>query len=246
MSILKKLSVVTAGAAIVAVALAADPAQAVTLYTNRAEFEVATIGLTNIDFEGLAPSGGFSYYGTPNGLTQAGATFIAPAYSGNFLAVTDPNYGPEFYDWGSGAVLIGYSFYNDIINVINVTLPFGVTAVGSDIMSILPHASPFNVTLSTGESFIVPSFNYPNRAFVGFTSSTPISTINFKPITSPNTSADLELDNFTFGQANAVPVPDPGFSPVLSLLTLGVWVATAQFKRKVRKPKFSGSALFNK
>lgn len=233
MSILKKLLVVTAEAAIVAAALAAEPAQAVTLYTNRVEFEAATIGLTNIDFEGIAPSGGFTYYGTRSGFTQAGANFVAPASSRNFLAVTDPNYGPEFYDWGSGAVLIGYSFYDDIINVIDVTLPFGVTAVGSDIMSILPHSSPFNVTLSTGESFLVPSFDYPNRAFVGFTSSTPISTINFKTITSPNTSADLELDNFTFGQANATPVPEPGFSPVLSLLTLGAWVARAQFKRKV-------------
>ena len=239
MSILKKLSVFAAEAAIVAAALTAESAQAVTLYTNRVEFEAATIGLTNIDFEGLAPSGDFTYYGTFSGLTQAGANFVAPASSRNFLAVTDPNYGSEFYDWGSGAVLVGYSFYDDIINVINVTLPFGVTAVGSDIMSIRAYASPFNITLSTGESFIVPSFDYPNRAFVGFTSSTPISTINFKTITSPDTSADLELDNFTFGQANATPVPGPEFSSVLSLLTLGAWVAKAQFKRKMRKPKFS-------
>jgi hypothetical protein len=47
----------------------------VTQFTDRASFNAATMNRTVIDFEGLAPSGGFTYYGSPGFLVLSGVTF---------------------------------------------------------------------------------------------------------------------------------------------------------------------------
>src|SRR6266849_148722 len=60
-----------------------------TLYSSRAAFEAASSGLTTIDFNGIAPAGGYVSYGT-GPLTLSGVTFtgngemfvIDPAYYG--------------------------------------------------------------------------------------------------------------------------------------------------------------------
>ncbi len=201
--ILSKLSLAAAGATMFSLAIAGE-AQAITLFNDRTAFNAATQSLTNIDFEGIASLGEYSYFPNPSGFTQSGATFTD---SGNGLYVTDPNYYLEYYNWGSGAVLVGSDQ-----GTINVTLGSGVTAVGSDIMSILNYASDFLVTLSTGDTYTLNSSNYPNRSFVGFTSDIAISSISFQA-----TNGYTELDNFTFGQAK--PVPEP--ASLLGLLMVG-------------------------
>ena len=165
-------------------------------FTDLASFQANTTGLTNIDFEGLAPTGSFTSYDS-NGLTTKGVNFKSSG-----LFVVDPAYDPV-YDWGSGAIL---SSQGGTDKTITATLPSGVTAVGSDIMSIDNYASPFTITLSTGKIFNVNSLDYPNRQFTGFTSDTAIASISFNA-----TKGDPQLDNFRygFGTASAAAVSEP-------------------------------------
>lgn len=177
-----------------------NSAQAVTVqFNDLASFTAATT-TQNIDFEGLATPGNGVYYPMPVGLTTSGVTFNS---ANNSLIVVDPTGNNNFtfaYNWGSGSILFG-----NIGDTITAFLPSGVTAVGSDIMSFSNYASPFNITLSTGETFNVNSLNYPDRQFVGFTSDTAIASISFQA-----TGGYTELDNFRFGTANAATsVPEP-------------------------------------
>jgi hypothetical protein len=123
-----------------------------------------------------------------------------------YLYVVDPAYSPTYYDWGSGALVLDAYSGGSII----VSLPSGTTAVGTDIMSFEPYLATVQITLSTGEVFTAFTQDYPNRAFVGFTSTAPIASITFNNISGPN----LALDNFLFGLArpqdrNLVPPPTP-------------------------------------
>jgi hypothetical protein len=172
---------------------------AVVQFTDLASFQANTTGLTTIDFEGLAPRGSYENYSI-TGLANSGVNFTGLSSYYGYLYVMDPVAGPIYYDWGSGAVLLG-----DYNGTIVATLPSGVTAIGSDIMSVIGYASPFNITLSTGEKFNLNSLNYPDRQFVGFTSDTAIASISFQ-----TTDGWGELDNFRFGTARAATsVPEP-------------------------------------
>jgi hypothetical protein len=191
-------SLLTATVTSLSLLAATNSAQAaVVQFTDLTSFETNATGLTNIYFEGLAPAGSFTNYGT-TGLTTSGVSFTG---SGNYLFVVDPAYSPSFYDWDSGAVLLG-----DKLGTITATLPSGVTAVGSDIMSFSDYASSFTITLSTGETVNLNSLDYPYRQFVGFTSDTAIASISFQA-----TAGYTELDNFRFGTAAvaAKSVPEP-------------------------------------
>jgi hypothetical protein len=64
--------------------------------------------------------------------------------------------------------------------------------------------SPFTIQLSTGETFVVSSLNYPDRKFIGFTSTSDIDSISFTA-----TAGATQLDNFRFGTANPTSVPEP-------------------------------------
>jgi hypothetical protein len=194
------LSVATTSITALALLVGTNSAQAaVVQFTDLASFQANTTGLTTIDFEGLAPIGSYENYSI-TGLTNSGVKFTGLSSYYGYLYVMDPVAGPIYYDWGSGAVLLG-----DYNGTITATLPSGVTAIGSDIMSVIGYASPFNITLSTGEKFNLNSLNYPDRQFVGFTSDTAIASISFQ-----TTAGWAELDNFRFGTANtATSVPEP-------------------------------------
>lgn len=198
---------------------AISPTQAatVTSYTNRTAFTAASNSLINIDFEGLAPTGSYTYYPNP-GLTQSGVNF---ASSDSNLFVVDPAYSPLYYDWGSGAVLLG----NKAGSTITATLPTGVTAIGSDIFSIIDYASDFLISLSSGGTFTFNSLNYPKRSFAGFISDTPISSITFNAV-----NGLTEIDNFTFGKANTKDVPEP--MTILATLTAASFGVALRHKQK--------------
>ena len=99
-------------------------------------------------------------------------------------------------------------------------------------MSILEYASPFTITLSTGDSYNVPSLDHPNLAFVGFMSDdgTAITSISYH-----STNGHGALDNFMYGQygqANpeANPVPEPTTILLLGCGLLGL----AGARRKIK------------
>ena len=104
-----------------------------------------------------------------------------------------------------------------------MSLAGSVTAVGSDIMSILDYAATFTVTLSDGSSYTTASSQYPARTFIGFTSTTPISSISFTA-----SGGYAELDNFVFGHAA---VPEPSTLAIASLGAFGFLICA---RRRMR------------
>lgn len=195
--------------------LSCSPARAgeLVLFTSRTAWAAASNGLSIVSFDGFASPGGFIAFDTPSGLTASGVTFVGASPSNPtlpfYLRIVDPAYFPPFYDWGSGAVLHGPPIPQGPQGEggpgshITVSLPGGMTSVGTDIMSFLQYASPFDIVVRTASRsavYTVNSFSYPARAFVGFTSQEPIISVEFYA-----TAGFPVLDSCGFGHAELPP-----------------------------------------
>lgn len=212
-------------AAFAAVVFVSTPARADTIvFTTRSAFVAATSSLTTIDFEGIAPTNSVANFSSP--LTIAGATFSGSA--GGSVSVVDSGFFAPLFQFNSGASLSGFAF-------VDVTLPAGTTAIGTDLMSTNPAGLPFMVTLSNGESFIVNTPDRPARGFFGITSDVAITSIRFVTMPGPNQSSGIPLvDNFSFGQAAPASVPEPATMVLLGTGLAGIAVR-ARSRRKSSK-----------
>lgn len=225
MSALRKLLFTLA--AFAAVVFFSTPARADTIvFTSRAAFNAATMGLTTIDFEGIASTNSVANFSSP--LTIAGATFSGSP-TGQ-VSVVDSGFFAPLFQFNSGAVLSGFAF-------VDVTLPAGTTAIGTDLMSTNPTGLPFQVTLSNGETFLVNTPLRPDRGFFGITSDVAITSIRFVTVPGPNQSSGIPLiDNFSYGQAAPAAVPEPATMALLGTGLLGIAVR-ARGRRKSKAGK---------
>jgi hypothetical protein len=196
---------------------------AVIEFTNRAAWLTAAGTVTNSDFEGIAPAGGSKGFAGP--LTLSGVQF-----SSTPLGVSVVSAGLDYVNaWGSGDKLLGGPVEFDI------TLPAGVTAVGSDIMItstfFLPIPSgTYTATLSTGDVFTnIFSSAPPTRSFVGFISTSPITSI--KLVSSPSLAM---IDNFAFKSATSA-IPEPGSLPLMYSGLLGIFALLLARGRKTAR-----------
>jgi hypothetical protein len=211
-------------------ALMTVPASATALlYTDRVAWEAATSGLFTIDFEGLATPGVPSNHSTAGGLTIGGVQFIGlTPPSSYYLYGQDPATSPNF-SWNSGDVLIGPNAAWGG-GYIEVNLPAGgVTSVGTDLMTHTPFAQPVVVSLSTGESFTVGTYGNPTRAFVGFTSDVPLTSIRFTP-----ENGYSIIDNFSDGSAPGAEVSEANPLVLGATGLLSLWIAR-RLRRRVCK-----------
>ena len=175
-----------------------------TTYTDLGAFQAATQGLTDVNFNGIAPPAGFVNFVIPSGYTDAGTgtNFSFPDVPGGDINVTSATYysvnfgGPvfpaDFLD-ASGGIPAGA---NEVI-----TLPASLTAVG--LLFSTFDGMPITFTLSNGDAFTdssTPTFG--KVAFLGFTDTAAFSTLT---INDPTSFGPLLLD-FKFGAA-AVPEP---------------------------------------
>src|ERR671932_1061369 len=136
-------------------ALAGGAQSAVATYEDRGAFNAASAGLTNIDFEDLAPPSGFTNYKAPKIFTTAGLEF-RPAGGGRFgpgfvSLVGAWYYAGPIYETGTGAKLIWAPPNQPGDAYLEVTLPAGTTAVGTDLWTAQPYISSVEVVAATGD-----------------------------------------------------------------------------------------------
>ncbi len=173
-------------------------------FDDRAAFDAVTTNQTIIDFSGLAPTNGFSYFGTPGSLTIRGVNFMTN--------------GPLFVqnDGVSSRLTVQQGTPT---SVLYVTLPAGTTAVGFDFIS----GDPLTITFASGETIDLGSKPYPVYGFAGFISDQVITSISLD-----STGADYK--NFTFGQA----VPEPSSVMMLGAGALGFIGSIVRRRRTTR------------
>jgi len=206
-------------------------------YTDRATWQAAVGAVTTIGFEGLAGPSGVDPIPsiTVDGVTFAGQS--GPVLSGA-SAMADPTVTPvsasanDYVNaWQSGDMLQAG------LGGILITLPEGTRAFGVDIMTtflaFMPDSktSSFEAILSDGEIFDgLTTYAPPTRGFVGFVSSSPISSVYFN-----STSSFPMIDNFSFtsdNPASASATPEPSTWSVTVAGAFLVGVAFALRRRK--------------
>jgi hypothetical protein len=196
---------------------------ALVFYSDIASYDAATTGNTPVTFGGIAPDNNYINYPTPPGTTVGGVNFtIDPANSNGFL-----------YVLGNGKAYTNVSVVSSEFSTLNndnlvITLPgaTGYTGVGFYVGNYTELAMTFK--LSTGETFSEGMPQYPNLAFVGVTSTSPITSIEISQTTSTNDALNLEM--VTFGSALPA-VPEPSSFALMALSLGGVCGVRALSRR---------------
>jgi TolB protein len=175
-------------------------------FNNRESFSASVSDIKVNDFEGIVPNSGFKQYGREGFLQYAGSEF-RPGGGGRFgpgpVIVVGGwyNAGPA-YETTSGAKLHWNPPNQPGDAYLEITLPGGTTAVGTDIWTAQPLQSALTVTVTTAdgktrtENLTTPA--RPAPGFIGFTASSPILSLRIIP---PKGQTGLIIDNFTIGNA---------------------------------------------
>jgi hypothetical protein len=181
------------------------PASVMT-YSNLADFQAATTGVTTIDFNGIAATGSYVAYGT-GPLSLSGVTFN----SNGSMFVIDPGFYGSSYA-GGGFLNSDYA----TVNTITAALPSPVTALAMEFGGLFGGPVDFTFNFSDGSSVSGSSaasiIGGTPLAFIGFTSTVAITSASISMPDTPNYNA---IDNFRFGNS----VPEPGS---LALILLGM------------------------
>jgi hypothetical protein len=200
-------------------------------FTTRAAFNAATTGTTTINFNGVAPTGGF--VGPVPLFTSAGVTFTAP---GNNLFIVDAGFEAS-YDFGAGfdrgGVLSAQGGTAGPTGAgFTIIFSSAVTAVGFDVNSFtsgltIPDPVTVFATLSNGDVVNFTTLGIAGR-FFGFTTTPSILSLTLRTFT-PN--AVLNIDSFTFGQAagGGTPITEPA---TMILLGTGLAGIAAKVRRR--------------
>jgi hypothetical protein len=207
-------------------ATVATPVLAQTTFTSRAAWEASITRHVTIDFEGIAPPGGFVRFN--DGLTLSGVTFMGAGRldaSPHRLSVFGAGVDTFISAWSSGDMLLAnIGFGIEGTSPGSISLPAGVTALGFNYavtcaVTVDPACGstrPWTVRLSTGVVLSVPGNGPPpNMSFWGIISPVPIASLQ---LDSPS-SLPL-LDNFSFQPAAVPLLPTWGPLAFAGLLTL--------------------------
>ncbi|WP_148591934.1 hypothetical protein [Aquisphaera giovannonii] len=182
-------------------------------YSDRAAFQAHAVGLSTIDFQGLAtPSTAFINYGQGASLSTGGVTFTANGSSDLFANGADTyqaQYGSPF-NLGEGDFL---QAGNGSPAGLSIALPGGVTALGFLLETFDSPTSGVTITLSTGDVVTIAA-PAGGVTFFGFTSTVAVTALSAE-ITAGDRMDTLSIDTVQYGAA----VPEPAG---LALLASGV------------------------
>lgn len=198
-------------------------AAGVIVYNDLASFQAATTGLTDVNFNGIAPSGSFVPFLTPPGFTRSGVNFnITNALPGDDLDVTARNYySPTIYP--NDFLIPGIT--SRATTVESITLPSGATAVGLDLGTF--NGGTLTFSFSTGDQYVDSNpARFGSTSFLGFTSSAPITSLTIGYVNGANEA--LVIDDLQFG---AAVVPEPSTVTLAGLGILG-WLGYAWRRRR--------------
>ena len=158
---------------------------------------------TTYGFTGIAPAIGYSYF--PGGLTLGPATFTNPA-GAIFVSAAGSN-GLEISSSQPGSYgvpfLSSQGTYPHPHDQLLVTDP-GTYAIGFDYGSYIGLIPPVSVTLSTGDTFLLDIPPPKTADFIGFVSSTPITSVLFTEL--DNRNDVIDVTQFTVGTHVPAPV----------------------------------------
>lgn len=207
----------------------------VTTFTNANSWQAALAGFQTLDFEGLAPAGGTTNYGS--GLMDNNVQFLGLNQGAFVLIVLDTTMSP-FFNYGTGeALALKTDRSNSGLPVpyIHVVLPSPVTAAGFNLFSASPAALTFTVNVG-GNPYNVPTFSTPTPAYFGITSDTPFSTLDvIAQGTVFNGGTTTFVDNFSVGsELSSSSVPEPA-----SCLFIGAGLAAIGLIRRKRSSRHS-------
>ena len=210
------------------------------VHTTKDAFSAAAGDVTVHDFEGIVPNSGFKHYQREGVLRYSGLEFRpgggARFGPGPVIVVGGYYQGGPAYETTTGAKL-HWAPPNQPGNAfIEIALPAGTTAVGTDVWTVQPLQSSIEVTVTTSdgksrtETIATPA--RPGAAFVGFTSDSSITSLRFTP---PKGQTGLIIDNFTIGKSRGLSEKDPGVKPAPAIGQLPVDDGPAR-DRAAKKP----------
>jgi hypothetical protein len=201
-------------------------------FTSRATFLSQVGGATNIDFEGIAPAGGFVFSNDNTGFTLDGVKFTGNNDNDvNYrLYIIDAGYSDAGYHGPTGDILSGPGDLAGASGYITAVLPAGIRAVGAELFPYAGIDTTLTAKLSTGEEINLANGNDTasdphNAKFAGFVNmAADITSITFRVPADTTPDSLINLDNFVF----ATQVPEPAS---LSLL-LGLAGTTLAGRRR--------------
>ncbi|MGI8744650.1 MAG: PEP-CTERM sorting domain-containing protein [Bryobacteraceae bacterium] len=246
MRIKMRLSFQAAGAFLLLSVCGADTASAaVMFYTSQSAFNAAATSLTSFGFNSLVTGSGSVGYSTAAGLTLNGFNFAGTTGTPSNpyrLGAEGPDFYFNDYNRVAGASSLqgpptSSAFYNVTNGATTITTPSGgVTAFGLVLFDVLTSditgAGTDTVNLKAGGStgsVVTPAFT--GTAFIGFTSTTPITSV-----TLTGTIADEfpTISSVYYGTPGGPStVPEPGTFGLLSVAGLGAICFT--LKRRNRQ-----------
>jgi hypothetical protein len=211
------MRLVRLGASVIVLGIAAGSTiRAATIYTSAADFAAATVNPIGVGFNGiLAPGQTFAGF---NPLTVAGIQFSTPN-ANTLVNVTTANfYSPTDYP----ADFIIDSANPGPNNELDVVFNLPILAFGLDYGAFTGGTSgTFN--LSDGTVYADSSLpSLGSTTFVGFVSSTPISSFSFTAANDSWVVQDLVL---------ATPAPEPGSGLLILAGFAGIWIAKRRLRR---------------
>ena len=189
-------------------------------YTSLTSFTTA-VGTTPASFgfdSIISGSSGTNVYATASGLTLNDFQFVGTNGSGGYyLGAEGPGYLSADYDRGTGSSIEGPALTSSDYRISNgqltITMPSGgVTAFGLQLWDVLAGDSSgagtdtVNLTVN-GSSGSVVTPPYTGTAFIGFTSSTPVTSVT---LTGTAFEEFPVISQVYYSTGNPGSVPEPG------------------------------------